>query len=626
MEPVNKTFENLRHIMRSRWLPWGIVGLTLFALGLYELFLQTWLGDFARLSRFAFWALLLLGLVLAYLTVSRLSSLDNQREQLAKRLAETEQQVADAYQRLEDIFRVSQQFIEASEEKDVVAPVLRLAAQFTGAEGVSFVPLDEHGQPQAALKHGDLPFPVLEAWVEYLATPGVRERCRSCQFREPLEKPASCPLLHGPFKESAGMLCLSVSRGEREFGVLNLFLKESADLDERTRIYLRALADEMALGLEGLYLRQRELSALRPIQVLRQRADLTALLSGPLDNLLRAVEADFVVMVAPRSSAYQAGIDLSLGDLPPSARHFADGVLQGVMASGEPVLLGDVSGDPDGGSAARPSLRSLMAAPLFSSERGVIGALLVGHRRARGFHRRQLALLQTIAGQLALVVQNASLMAELEYKSMIQERARLAREIHDGLAQTLGFLKLQASQLRTALARGDQERLRQNLDLMYATLSEAYQDARQAIDGLRISLDECGLPGWLTQSTQEFQDLSGLQVDLELAEIKSGVQPEIQAQLVRILQEALSNVRKHAQASHVWVACSENSDDLVLEVRDDGDGFSPEDVSSASQHGLRGMRERAELIGADFQVISRPHSGTTVRIRLPIRNLEETVR
>jgi two-component system nitrate/nitrite sensor histidine kinase NarX len=175
--------------------------------------------------------------------------------------------------------------------------------------------------------------------------------------------------------------------------------------------------------------------------------------------------------------------------------------------------------------------------------------------------------------QIALLVQNAALMAELEYQTMLRERARLAREIHDGLAQTIGFLKLQAAQLRTQLENGEAAKARQSAELFYTTLSEAYQDARQAIDGLRVSPDECGLTGWLHQIAGEFQDLSGLPVHLEEGVVEAQVSPEVQAQLIRIVQEALSNVRKHAHASEVWLALGQSSGDLVLEVRDDGEAL-----------------------------------------------------
>jgi len=633
---VDRVMNYFKQWASSRWLPWAVTGVVLLAVLLYELLPPAWKSDFPFLDQVTFLFAGLLLLALTWIGISRLSALIAERRQLRSLLVDAEQRVDGAYQRLETIFRVSQQFADANDENEVMESVLGLLIEMTGASGASFVPLDEHGQPQTALNQGELPFSVMEAWVEYLASPGVRQRCAICEHKTFPEKGGAvsavdCPLLKGSFNASPELFCLPVRRGEREYGVFNLFLKESIHLDEKTQIYLRALIDEMAIGLEKVYLRRRELFALRQVQVLRQRTDLSALLNSLLENVYRTLDADFAVMIAPSFGPHQTRIDLTLGELPSQARPFINGILQGVLGTGEPILLGDVSGDPERSQAssddplAAPFQYSLMASPLLSAERRVLGVLMVGNRRVRSLHQRQLALLQTIAGQVALVVQNAGLMAELEFQSMIQERARLAREIHDGLAQTIGFLKLQSSQLRTILARGEVERARQYLDLFYSTLSEAYQDARQAIDGLRISPDECGLGGWLAQTTNEFRDLSGLNVELDLQDVHAAISPEVQAQLIRIMQEALSNVRKHASAQAVRVVCRETDDDLWLEVHDDGQGFLPEDIAAASRHGLRGMRERADLIGADFQVVSRPQEGTIVRLRLPVDNLEETI-
>jgi two-component system nitrate/nitrite sensor histidine kinase NarX len=201
---------------------------------------------------------------------------------------------------------------------------------------------------------------------------------------------------------------------------------------------------------------------------------------------------------------------------------------------------------------------------------------------------------------------------------MILERTRLAREIHDGLAQTLGFMKLQAAQVRNALAREDYARVKELLDAYYATLSDAYQEARLAIDGLRISTSNAALSNWLPVIAGEFQEISGLCIRVNPVDLHSELPPEVHAQLIRIVQEALSNIRKHAKANQVTINCQELENELVMEIHDDGCGFSPEDVTSPSRHGLQGMRERAELIGAEFQIISQPQQGTTVRVRLPM--------
>jgi len=622
MAIVEQDLTTIKGQLSSRWLPWAIGGSGFLAAVLYGISSFIRLESPPNLSAWAFWLLLFSGMLLALWSIQKMLSLVADQRRLSAALNETERRLEDAYQRLETIFRVSQKFLEANDENDVIEPVLNLLVELTGALGAAFVPLDEHGQPQATISRGALPATVMDAWLEHLASPGVRERCSNCVDKNIIEKPTSCPLLSVPLKETAGLLCLSARRGERDYGVMILFLQKPDSLDEKTRIYIRTLIDEMALGMEGVYLRRRELNALRQAQMLRKRADLTTLLASLLENVYETLEADFAMMIVPQASPYQTKIDQTIGDFPQKSRAFIDGIVQGVMTSGEPILLGNVSTNPEDESLSS-DLRSLMAAPLLSSERAMLGALLVGNRRARSIPHRQLALLQTIAGQVALVVQNASLMAELEYQSMIQERARLAREIHDGLAQTIGFLKLQASQLRSQALRGDLERVQQNTDTIYRTLSEAYQDARQAIDGLRISPSECGLAGWLEQTTTEFSELSGLPVDLEIEASRIGISSEVQAQLVRILQEALSNIRKHAEARRVWVKIRETAQDFILEVRDDGQGFLPEDIVSASRHGLRGMQERAELVGADFQVVSRPHEGTLVSLRLPIGDLVE---
>ena len=642
--PFTALFQQMRKAFTSLWLPWTIAGITLLAVLVIEGLQLPWVASLSGAGRVLFWFVVLLGLGLVYLTITRFIELYEQRHRLEKRLVEAEKRVTDAYQRLETIFHVSQTFVDASDEEEVITPVLRLLVDLTGADGASFVPIDEHGQPQAAISHGDLPFPVMEAWVEYLASPGVRGRCRVCATPEAPDKPQTCPLLKNPFSDAVKLYCLSVRRGEREFGVVTLFssalLFTSASgfdepSDESLRIYLRALIDETALGLEGLYLRRRELNALRQMQSLRQKTDLKGLLNGLLENVYHALEADFAELVVPgshtthsaeseNSGAPSTAFDLLQGDVPVAARPFLNGIVQGVMVSGELAVLGDVSGEM--------GFRSLIAAPLLSpaienvSGRTVLGVILVGNHRSHSFHQRQVALLQTIAGQVALVVQNAHLIAELEYKTMMQERLRLAREIHDGLAQTLGFLKLQAAQMRNYLGRGDMDRLHSNVDLYYSTLTEAYQDARQSIDGLRISPAECGLQGWLEQTAHEFQDVSDLPVSLNIDDGLSerleaaDFPPEIHAQLIRIVQEALSNVRKHSQARRVWIDCALRNGDLVLEIRDDGIGYSPEDIALPSRHGLRGMRERADLIEADLQITSRPGEGTTVKISLPFND------
>jgi signal transduction histidine kinase len=219
---------------------------------------------------------------------------------------------------------------------------------------------------------------------------------------------------------------------------------------------------------------------------------------------------------------------------------------------------------------------------------------------------------------IALDSKNEELLEQLEYKAILDERTRLAREIHDGLAQTLAFLKLEAARMQAYVSNGDLDALARTLQACYQTLSDAYLDARQAIDNLRRVPDEI-LSVWLELTAADFTTLTGIEIDVSNIHLQHVFSPTVKAQLIRIVQEALTNVRKHAHACELKISAFERGEAVILEVHDNGRGFSPEETQPVSQYGLRSMRERAESIGADFQIISTPGAGTTVRLRIPIK-------
>jgi two-component system, NarL family, nitrate/nitrite sensor histidine kinase NarX len=564
---------------------------------------------------------LLLAVASIYWATKHLNRLQTKKLELEQRTQEAERLISEAYQRLSAMFRIRQQFYEADNEKEIVELLLKTSVQLSGAAGASFVPLDEHRQPLSVVNYGKPSLPLPEAWLEYLASPFIRESCSTCDKSNHFV--VTCPLLKGPFAEAAGIFCVPLRRGEREFGVLNLYVPDKNRLDVETRAFLNSLVNETSQALEGVWLRNRELISLQQLQAVREKADLFSLLSDLLDNLRQTLEPDFALLVLKNGDGIEEDKtlireELVKGKLPSQAKHFIDATIQNVFTHGKPTNFSST-----GGNKTSPvGLRALVAVPLSAVDRTTIGVLIVGNKRAQGFHQRQFALLQTVAGQIALVVQNAHQLSDLEYKAMIDERTRLAREIHDGLAQTLGFLKLQVAQMQKYLERGDIDRLKNAVQLYYQTLSETYQDARFAIDGLRIVPSGHNLDTWLQQMLNEFQENVGpqtLNVTLKCFEVDTELPSEVQAQVIRIMQEALSNVRKHSRADNVWVSCIERDGEMVIEIQDDGKGFAAEDVAGTSRHGLRGMRERAELIRAEFQVISRPKEGTTVRISIPVK-------
>lgn len=545
--------------------------------------------------------------------LKRANSLADTNQSLHLQLMDSERLAGRACQQLEAIYQAGQKFIESSNEEEVIELVLHLTVELAGVAGASFVPLDEYGQPLAAVSYGELPFPVMKPWLEYLASPAVRGRCRVCDTQNALS--TSCPLLRGQVIEAPGIFCIRLRRGEHEYGVFNLFVPDNMQLDAATLSFLGALVDETALAIEGIRLQRKELTARDQLQNLRQKADLLTLVNSLVNNIHQLLNADITTLVVKPRFTYSGPARIVVGEIPADFQPFIEVVLQGVLETGKPYQSGASTNDPKTDIGAR----SFLAVPLSAHDFSTLGVIMVSCQRRQGFSQNQHTMLQNVANQITIVIENANLIVELEYRAMMQERSRLAREIHDGLAQTLGYLKLQAAQLKNYIAREDYERVQNAFTHYYETLSDAYQEARYAIDGLRLGLSENGLNEWLLESVTYFRDISGLSVEIRRMESSAELASEIHAQLMRIVQEAFSNIHKHANARRVWVDCFDQDNDLWLQVQDDGDGFAPEDISGPYHHGLPGMRERADLIGADFQVISSPGAGTIIRLRLPIQ-------
>lgn len=506
--------------------------------------------------------------------------------------------------------------LNAASEEQVMEIVLKVVSDLTGARGASLVPLDEWGQSLPAYTYGKLPPTILKAWTELLTSNPVRETCKACEKHQSLPGNV-CPLVDGPFQESLGVYCFPLQRGERLMGMVNLYLPGKPPLSEELTGYLRGLLNEAALAVDSIRLRNRELSTLQQVQLLRApRSDLQVLLGILLEGLQQVLQAEGVQLLAQASIDDQRSmIQVVQGNEELFNLAEAAALRARVLNSRRACL-------PDRDNPARDD--RLIGVPLLLPGGKLLGTLLVASEASLDLDERKTAILRSVVDQAALLIENEREILSLEYRTVIQERARLAREIHDGLAQTLAFLKLQSAQMQIYLAQGNLTKLGQVLKQNYDALAEAYTDTRQAIDSLRLTPQQ-GMMTWLDQMLTDFENVSEIKVERSIRGPRQDLSPEIQAQLMRIVQEALNNIRKHAGAKQVVVSLREWNRDLILEVKDDGQGFSPEDVPGFSQYGLRGMRERAELIGADFQVISKPNQGTTVRLSLPVPTQESMV-
>jgi len=226
--------------------------------------------------------------------------------------------------------------------------------------------------------------------------------------------------------------------------------------------------------------------------------------------------------------------------------------------------------------------------------------------------------LETLASHLASGMDNLRLHALEREAAVAQERTLLARELHDSIAQSLAFLAIQAQLMRKAMAAGDAARMQQALQEIEAGLRESHGDVRELLVHFRTRTNEADMAHALQATLRKFEHQTGMLPLLTIHDEGLPLPSDMQVQALHIVQEALSNVRKHARASRVWIDVWKHPAWRIV-VRYDGRGFDTAAVApNAEAHvGLRIMAERAARLQATLRVESTPGVGTTVTLQLP---------
>jgi signal transduction histidine kinase len=260
----------------------------------------------------------------------------------------------------------------------------------------------------------------------------------------------------------------------------------------------------------------------------------------------------------------------------------------------------------------------------------VVGAILAGFRlRLKGLetHKRDLekqvqertrALEQKAQELEALLAENTRLSQQSQELAVLEERNRLARDLHDSITQSLFGITLNAEIAARLLHSGEINQTGLSLQELKALALDALGEMRLMIYELRPSVfDQEGLVAALQARLDAVEGRVGLQTNLVLqGEIR--LAPQFEAGLYRIAQEALNNVLKHAHASHVTIHLAQDAQLIAMEIADDGVGFDPLLAADAGGMGLRNMQERARELGFNFEVLSRPGQGTKIMLRRPL--------
>jgi len=307
----------------------------------------------------------------------------------------------------------------------------------------------------------------------------------------------------------------------------------------------------------------------------------------------------------------------AIGPLP--RRHGMLGVL---LNEGKPERLADIRSDPrfEGWPAAHPQMSHFLGVPVRDGDQ-VLGIIFAANKTSaaaacRGFTERDEEILSLFAAHAAIALTNARLYERSRELSVMQERSRLARELHDAVTQKLFSIRAHARAAAVLADRTpfDAERVKAEIDVVGTLGAQAHAELRAVIDGLASpDLEAAGLADSLRRYAVLARRAYGIPVTFTAAQMPVlGVR--VEAALYRVAQEALHNALRHSGASQVGVRLTRTARRAAVEVRDDGHGFVAEAPSAGV--GLASMRERASAVGGALTIRSGPQ-GTVVRMTVP---------
>lgn len=280
-----------------------------------------------------------------------------------------------------------------------------------------------------------------------------------------------------------------------------------------------------------------------------------------------------------------------------------------VLESGTPQLLEDRGHDA-----------VLACVPVKSHDR-TIGLLSAINGRARSFSEDQMMLLAVLGAFAGTAIENARLRGQSEYALLAGERNRIAKEMHDGLAQSLfsASLSIEVCKRKVRTAPDDIE---QKLGETQELLSDSLAELRRYIFDLRpVSIERLGLVGAIDSKLEEIERAGRLQTSLRVTGRERPLAPSAEACLYRVMQEAVANVVKHASARSVLVTLNFATESVELLVQDDGAGFDVEQAATRAETGkslgFRSMRDRVSAEGGRLKIHSAPGEGTNLCVTLP---------
>jgi signal transduction histidine kinase len=284
---------------------------------------------------------------------------------------------------------------------------------------------------------------------------------------------------------------------------------------------------------------------------------------------------------------------------------------------GRATALADTRYDEARGLVADAKWDTLLAVPIVYHDQP-LGMLVACYDPERDPDTEEIQFIEAIGDQAAIAIENARLFNQASAVAALEERQRLARELHDSVSQALYGIALGARTARRRLGESVAANVAEPLDYVLTLAEAGLTEMRALIFELRPeSLESEGLIAAITRQAASTQARYGVRTSVDLPQQEPAAPLPIKEAAYRITQETLHNTVKHARASNVAIHLTANESAIELEISDDGLGFDPQG-EFPGHLGLRSMRERASGVGGDFEVESAPGKGTRVTLRVPL--------
>jgi two-component system nitrate/nitrite sensor histidine kinase NarX len=433
-------------------------------------------------------------------------------------------------------------------------------------------------------------------------------------------------------------LAVRIKRNGHNIGVLDVRNRKPNVLSEHDVFIVQTLADQLAIAIENaqtyqqtdqyLQARVKELALLQAItRAINRTHDFDAILRLILDSVIELFEMDAGGIML---------LDGSTNRL--SVRQFCGHSLQFIQAMGGtrvdeglmPRMLESVLVIDDLSQLQQrhrlpieaEGLQCLVSIPI-RAQKSALGVMVICSHSHRALDPQELALCAAIGNQLGVVVERTNLQVQELRAAVLEERQAMAWQMHDDLAQTLGYLGLQIDSLMTHFSLSQNAEVQDDLEEIRSVIDGAYQRVCSSIVRLREDTPQkFDLRTTLLDRIDKFRKQTGCQVESQLDEAYvSCLSPSAAFQVSYIVHEALTNVRKHSGADFVRLSLQSLESDMVeIVIQDNGQGFDPDRNQPLDREGfgLRFMQERAERVGGRLEIVSHPDHGTQIVIRLPV--------